>query len=275
MTRDGRLGALLPWFLNGTLSEPEKRAFEQYLATSKRCQEEMKVVRKLQRQMQEHGDAFFEDHPSAEELVAYAAGEIKGQRAEEIAHHLTLCRTCALEYRWILGEARAGREPGERIQFPRRELQPAETPVRTGASWWLVAAALVAGVALTFLFNPPSDSQRIDLGLGLPILTGTERSDEADVVRPDTAAGVAPFLLSVDAGTSAYPLTVEVEGESGLVHPFERSIGDMGELIQGQFVLVPAPLETCSPGETCTVRVRAADGSVAVERAFPVEPLDD
>ncbi|ANM31767.1 hypothetical protein ABI59_22695 [Acidobacteria bacterium Mor1] len=277
MTRDGRIHALLPWFLNGTLPEPENQAFADHLSACEGCQKEMKVVRKLQRQMEKHGEAFVEDHPSAEEIVAASRGELSGEHAERVSRHLALCRTCALEDKWARGKAVAGREAGGTVaEFTRKAPAASPATVRMGAPWWLVAAALVAGVVFTFLLKPVSESQKPDLGLNISVLVGTELSDDpSDALVPDMDAGVVQLLLSIDAAPSDYPLTVEVESDSGDVYRFERSIGGIEQLIQGQFVLVPAPLEVCSPGGSCTVRARTAGGSVAVERAFRVAPASD
>lgn len=47
-------------------------------------------------------------HPSAEELVAFHAGELPAEAREPLSDHLARCRRCARTLLDLAGESRAG-----------------------------------------------------------------------------------------------------------------------------------------------------------------------
>jgi anti-sigma factor RsiW len=128
---------LLPWLLNGTVGEGERREVRQHLETCESCREALAGT----------GEAWtiFSQHLPSETLVALAYGEApEGIDAALAERHLASCPECATE----LELARTSRrleleEPGKIALFPGPKPRPVSD---TGYKTWR-AAALAASVA--------------------------------------------------------------------------------------------------------------------------------
>jgi len=161
---------LLPWLLNGTLKGEERRGVLEHLEECAECRQELVEIR--------DAGVLYQAHPGADELWAHAAGEISDPaRAELLATHLTLCRSCAEEValiresRTTLGGEPAGRAtpaaappsgqaPGDR---PGGKLLAGPWSVRRWQNLALaasLAAALLGGAWIwTALSSPPGEGQ--------------------------------------------------------------------------------------------------------------------
>ena len=96
---------LLPWYVNGTLSSGERAGFEAHLEGCAACQRARQTLMALQSEIEQQGESLFENHPSSQDLVAFARNELSPDDAGRVQRHIVLCSPCALEKRWILGDA--------------------------------------------------------------------------------------------------------------------------------------------------------------------------
>ena len=81
---------LLPWYANGTLGEDESRAFREHLRQCEACREEMDAIEQIRSELEQHGEALLEEHPTSERLVATVSGELKGPEAATVRRHIAL-----------------------------------------------------------------------------------------------------------------------------------------------------------------------------------------
>src|SRR5436305_5175757 len=130
---------LLPWLLNGTLGEEERRRVRDHLATCADCRARLTATQRA--------CEVFDGHLSAPDLVALAYGEPPGGVDPELAHaHLAECPQCAAE----LELARTSRrlEEDDRVALFPGARRPAQTPAPppAAAPRWR-AGALAAGLA--------------------------------------------------------------------------------------------------------------------------------
>lgn len=125
---------LLPWLLNGALSDDERRQVLQHLATCETCRQDLADTRLAAE--------IFDQHPPAEAILALAWDETPpGIDSELLEEHLAGCPRCAAE----LELARMSRrlEEDDRIV----PLKPRAIPApATGWRGWKTAA-LAAGLA--------------------------------------------------------------------------------------------------------------------------------
>ncbi len=148
MTACERTAELLPWYLNGTLTEEEANEVRRHLSECDRCRAEQRATAEV--------GAFFDSHPSPEDLISHLLGEAgKGLSRERIERHVSECAECREELR-LLGEGipTAGPEAEQRrgpveestVAILARSMRPrGAAPPR----WFALAASLlaVAGVA--------------------------------------------------------------------------------------------------------------------------------
>jgi hypothetical protein len=129
---------MIPWLLNGTLDENERRQALQHLATCATCRRDLADTRLTAE--------IFDQHLPAEAILALAWNETPGGIDPAfLEEHLAECPHCAAE----LELARMSRrlEEDERIVPLARRAAPAPAPGRsTGRSGWK-AAVLAAGLA--------------------------------------------------------------------------------------------------------------------------------
>ena len=135
---------MLPWLLNGTLNDEERRQVLQHLASCETCHRDLANTRLAAE--------IFDQHPPAEAILALAWDETpKDIDSALLEEHLAGCPRCAAE----LELARMSRrlEEDDRIVPLTRRTTPAPAPVpapapapATGWRGWK-AAALAAGLA--------------------------------------------------------------------------------------------------------------------------------
>lgn len=132
----------LPWLLNGTLSDEERRRVLQHLATCETCRKDLADTRMAAE--------IFDQHPPAEAILDLAWDETPGGVDPALLEeHLAACPRCAAE----LELARMSRrlEEDDRIVPLTRRTTPAPAPVvapapsRSGWRGWK-SAALAAGL---------------------------------------------------------------------------------------------------------------------------------
>ena len=129
---------MLPWLLNGTLNDEERRGVLQHLETCEGCRRDLAETRLA--------FELFDQHLPAEAIVALAWGETPaGIDPALLEEHLAGCPRCAAELE--LARMSRGLEEDERIVplKPRTAAAPASSG-RTGWGGWK-AAALAAGFA--------------------------------------------------------------------------------------------------------------------------------
>lgn len=136
---------MLPWLLNGTLTEEERQQVRQHLTSCESCRRDLADTR-LAFEM-------FDQHLPAEAIVALAWGETPpGIDPALVEEHLASCPQCATELE--LARTSRGLEENERIVplRPRSSPAPPAVPIRApeertrGWGGWK-AAALAAGLA--------------------------------------------------------------------------------------------------------------------------------
>jgi Putative zinc-finger len=125
---------LLPWLLNGTLEEDERRAALDHLKDCAACRQALAETRLAWR--------IYDQHIPAAALVAHAAGgAAEGIDAEVLAAHLADCPACAAELE--LARLSRGLVEDESVALL---ADPARFAGRPAPTRWR-AAALAAGVA--------------------------------------------------------------------------------------------------------------------------------
>src|SRR6185436_4218978 len=125
---------MLPWLLNSTLDDDERRQVLQHLATCETCRQDLAATRLAAE--------IFDQHLPAEAILALAWDETpRGIDPELLDEHLAGCPRCAAE----LELARMSRrlEEDDRIVPLKRRIAPA--PATTWRGW--KAAAVAAGLA--------------------------------------------------------------------------------------------------------------------------------
>ena len=130
---------MLPWLLNGTLSDEERRQVLQHLATCETCRRDLAETRVAAE--------IFDQHPPAAALVALAWDE-KPQGIDSVLleEHLAACPRCAADLE-LARTSRRLEEDEKIVPLTRRTPTPAPAPARsTGWRGWK-AAALAAGLA--------------------------------------------------------------------------------------------------------------------------------
>lgn len=91
---------LLDDFVEGQLDEDQKVATESHVAGCPECKAQLELLHLLHRkEVAALGDALFEPHPSAEQLVTYVLDPGELSRADQAAlgRHLAVCPTCRVE----------------------------------------------------------------------------------------------------------------------------------------------------------------------------------
>lgn len=133
---------LLPWYLNGTLDENERREVREHLAGCPSCRQALEDTRLAW--------TVYDQHVPSEALVALAWGEAPEGYDPDIAgileRHLRSCPECAAELELVRTSRRL--EEDDRIAlFPGAGSRTAQgvTPARAPRVWR--AAALAAGLA--------------------------------------------------------------------------------------------------------------------------------
>jgi anti-sigma factor RsiW len=197
------LHALLPWHLNGTLDDEESRAFRAHLATCPACAREAEVLGALRAAVRRHGEAFFEPHPAAADIVAHAEERLDEPAAGAIRRHLEFCATCSVEDRIV----RRGGLPATGV--PSRSRRPAW---RTAAAAALAASILTAAGVL--MIARPERGAPATGPVAAFYVAPPERDGGATEVRVPRGAPAFQIVLPVEAAGGA-PLAVVIEDRTG------------------------------------------------------------
>lgn len=137
-------------------------------------------------------------HPDHEALSAYIDGELTPDRAREVAHHLTICGQCSMEYETMLAAIAALRANLERYQAPdvlrarvrtaiaatpslaSEQVSPSVARARRRWRWPVgIAAALLLSAAL---------------GSGITTLVGQRRALAPDIANEVLASHVRSLM---------------------------------------------------------------------------------
>lgn len=154
---------LLPWLLNGSLDEDEKRLLRAHLAACESCRRELEETSKASQMLTQHIPSL----TLAEFGLGLAASAIERERIER---HLALCPSCSHELEGVLAAGRTDlASPSKRTLRSRRRAVAGfrrKTGRRLLALAASVALALASGTMIWSLVA--SDS-----GSGDPQLAGT------------------------------------------------------------------------------------------------------
>jgi hypothetical protein len=130
-----RADELLPWYLNGTLDEEERRDVREHLADCEGCRRALEDTRLA--------GTIFDQHIPAAGLVALAWGE-EPDGSGVLERHLQSCPECAADLE-LARMSRRLEEDGRIALFPGAASPPASLIARRPSVWR--AAALAAGLA--------------------------------------------------------------------------------------------------------------------------------
>jgi len=210
------ISSLLPWLLNGTLSEDEAVRVRAHLRECADCRRELVATRA--------GAELFGTHLAAADLVAYGFGRPPaGLPRAEIETHLDLCADCRRELALVREDA-SGVEP---------EPAPASSPVEGARSplpfaprhagqrqRWRAGFALAAGLAAAALAGywwphrvapqPAADLALVELQPSGHVLRGGDEQASA-------VSSTKPLLLLLltDDVTAYAAYRLEVRGARG------------------------------------------------------------
>lgn len=258
MTDGDMLHYLLPWYVNGTLSSGERAGFETHLASCAACQRARQTLLVLQLEIEQQGESLFEDHPSSQDLVAFARNELSGDESGRVQRHLVLCGPCALEKRWVLGDP-AGQQ--------RVRTSPWRTHLRRTFLPLAAAAGLILAVALwPFLQQQAGGTAGTGL-VEVYFLDSTVRAAETEVLHVSAEAMSFTLFLQVDALPEELPLEVEV------LDPEGNSLyqGIQGESLVRDTFLVLHCLRSDFPDGRYMARVRSQADGDAMWMEYPFE----
>ncbi len=138
------VSGILPWLLNGTLDDDERRQVLQHLATCETCRQDLAATRLAAE--------IFDQHPPAEAILALAWDETpRGIDPGFLDEHLAGCPRCAAELE--LAQMSRRLEEDDRIVPLKRRIAPAPAPepATTWRGW--KTAALAAGLAGVVAFG--------------------------------------------------------------------------------------------------------------------------
>jgi hypothetical protein len=265
MSANARLHDLLPWFVSGKLVPAEAEAFRGHLESCAACRDDLAVVRRLKAELDEHGAALLEDHPTPDALVGTVLSEIDGDEAAQVQRHLALCATCELEGQWVTGEATV--EAAERAPA----LAPAPSFWVRHAAWgWTLSAAAALALVVVPLIAKLRGSVNASPGgmlkpaIVAPTVLGEGSSNVFKLGAGD--AGVV-LVLEVDLLPAAFPITVEVTDSTGKA-VYHRAGISREYLVRELHLLVPCERDACGPG-SYVARIRGSNGGD--ELSFPFE----
>lgn len=90
---------ILMLYASGEIAGEAAAALEAHVAICQECQTVLDTHRRVAREVAEHGEALFTDHPDSDALVRFALGhgDLSAERSAAIEAHIGACPTCALE----------------------------------------------------------------------------------------------------------------------------------------------------------------------------------
>lgn len=255
MSKSPNQHELLPWYVNETLEPGEADEFRAHLGSCASCREELELMQTIRTEAKDHGEAFFEDHPSPDRLVAMLGGELPDAEAAEVRRHLVLCADCSAEASWARGEGVVGAEASATAPH-----------VRWG---WVAAVAATILVAVfvgqrTGIDPPPSGVVR---SVHVP---AAERGTSGGVEitpRPGETSVLLVFDLALPE--SSFPVSVDFLAESGAVVRHEAGIGQ-DALLNRTYLHFSCDFREFPPGRY-TARIQTQDSSIPDVRSFEIK----
>jgi len=205
MPAERKIHELLPWYLAGILDARLAEEYRAHLPSCDACRAEMSFLERLQAGLGEHGEAFLDDHPTADRLIASTRGELAGEDAAAVRKHLEICVTCSEEISWIVGEASYDAAP------------PAVGPSPGGVRWWGWASGIAAVLLLASLpIFLMSRGGREEIGAVHPhLIPSTERSAGSHTVELAPDEQTAWLIFDIDLRSDAFPFTFELRDANG------------------------------------------------------------
>jgi hypothetical protein len=104
MTCRDNIAELLPWFVNGTLSEEERRKVERHLEVCPLCRDSLKALEWFSESMRTYASILPAEHIDPQKLVTYAESkdELTESELKELEDHLSHCADCRKELDTLL-----------------------------------------------------------------------------------------------------------------------------------------------------------------------------
>jgi hypothetical protein len=200
---------MIPWLLNGTLKDDERRQVLQHLAACETCRRDLADTRLVAE--------IFDQHPPAEAILALAWDETpRGVDPAFLEEHLAECPRCAAE----LELARMSRrlEEDERIVPLTRRTASAPVSAPAPATGWRgwKAAALAAGLAGVVAFS------------GWLQTAGRVHTLEKQLVNQTAAPAPAPPAASGES-KRVQTLAAEVEERGRKIEQLETKLNQVEE----------------------------------------------
>ena len=190
--------------LQGTLDDEQRRRFEKHLEACAECRADRPLIAGLLQASRRHGERFFQQHPTAEDLVDAIDGRSDLQRTAAVYAHLEICPTCALEADLLRGADASG-AGSRRARRRRRERWPvavaASLLLASALGWWWQGSRGAPG---SYLVRPT-------------LVAPASRDVEVPTVRLDPARQGFQLILRVDLAPASLPWTLIAFDAAGRV----------------------------------------------------------
>lgn len=215
---------LLPWYLNGTLGDPEQRDVREHLAGCERCRRALADTKLAWR--------IYGQHLPTEALVALAWGETpEGLDPALVERHLQGCPQCSAELELVRTSRALEEEDDGRVALfpPRRAASPAVRS--TGWRSAALAAGLAGMIAAGGWLWSANRVQTLEDRLAESVRTGSP----AVPVPVPTPVPVAPGVEEGDARVA------EMEAELERLREQEEQMREQLDRIAAAVPAAPAP----------------------------------
>lgn len=246
---------MLPWLLNGTLSDEERRRVLQHLSTCTTCRQDLADTRLAAE--------IFDQHPPAEAILALAWDETpRGFDPALLEEHLEACPRCAAD----LELARMSRrlEQDEQIVPLVRRTAPAPA-ASTGWRGWrasALAAGLAGVVAFAGWFHSAGRVQTLEENLAN---------------RPVPQASAPPVASGVGGeGAMTQQLAAQVEERERTIEQLEAKLNEAQQQqaeLNGKVEQL-AQAAPASPAPQINVWARQLTPTTDVVRGAVAEPME-
>jgi hypothetical protein len=194
---------MIPWLLNGTLDDDERRQVLQHLSTCESCRRDLADTRLAAE--------IFDQHPPAEAILALAWDETpQGIDPDFLEEHLASCPRCAAELE-LARMSRRLEEDDKVVPLARRTAPPA--PATSWRGW--KTAALAAGLAGVVAFS------------GWFQTTGRVRTLEEQVAGRMAAPAPAPPAAVSGESARVQQLAAELEERGKKIEQLEEQLGQV------------------------------------------------
>lgn len=194
---------MIPWLLNGTLDDDERRRVIQHLSTCESCRRDLADTRLAAE--------IFDQHPPAEAILALAWDETpQGLDPDFLKEHLESCPRCAAELE-LARMSRRLEEDDKVVPLARRTAPPA--PATRWRGW--KAAALAAGLAGVVAFS------------GWFQTAGRVRTLEEQIAGRTDAPVPAPPAAASGERARVQQLAAELEERGRKIEQLETQLGQV------------------------------------------------